>query len=340
MNPQGFISLKIGQKILFQHPLSQLTQLSLSVNKKKFNSKNYKRIDVVPKFFANQHMKEMNKNLSIKLMNKKEIFNKIKSTYFSKVHPSFSEKIKNIEKEIKFIDESLENKKNNKKFEGMLGVLNDHRQNEKLNIKSYKNINNEMKNEILNSISLKKQIFSQKLGLNKSLNSKNHNTNSSKYINPINENNDDFINNNNIEKNINSNKNLNKIIPITDEKIELFKIFIGNTTLSNNIVLSYFDKVRPNVKFAAEKYFQSKYGSGYINLNFSYPTNPPGNKLHKFKFISEIQELFFIAQNDLGSNVSPRLFIGNGKEIINNRRIKCIGALNLINNSIIKVLKQ
>ena len=90
---------------------------------------------------------------------------------------------------------------------------------------------------------------------------------------------------------------------------------------------------------AADKYFKSRYGVGFITINFVYAIKPPGNKQHKFKFISEIKELFFTAQKDLSSTNIPKL-LENGKELINNRKIKCIGALYLNNNSIIKVFKN
>ena len=128
------------------------------------------------------------------------------------------------------------------------------------------------------------------------------------------------------------------MVSVTNEQIELFKTFVGNSTLSNSMVVSYFDLYHPKVKFAAEKYFMSRYGSDYITLNFLYP-NDLGKKLHKFRFTSEIKELFMAAQDDNIAFANPKLFMENGKEIINNRKIKCIGALNLNNNSIIKVFK-
>lgn len=113
---------------------------------------------------------------------------------------------------------------------------------------------------------------------------------------------------------------------------------MGNSTLSNQIILSYFDIYNQKVKIAAEKYFKSRYGSEYITLNFLYQKKPPENIQHKFRFI--VKELFFTTQNDLSDKVIPKIFLENGKEIVNNGKIKCIGALNLNNNSIIKVYKN
>ena len=44
------------------------------------------------------------------------------------------------------------------------------------------------------------------------------------------------------------------------------------------------------------------------------------------------------AQDDYIFVIKPRLYLENGKEIFNDKRTKCIGALNLNNNSTIKVL--
>ena len=49
--------------------------------------------------------------------------------------------------------------------------------------------------------------------------------------------------------------------------------------------------------------------------------------------VSEVNELFLAAKTENISN--PKLYLKTGKEIIINRKIKCIGALNLDNNSII-----
>ena len=390
MNLNPFISLKIGEKLIFTHPLSQLKQIS-SIKKRTNNPKNNKRnFDVMPKFISNQVMKQ---DLSKKLLNKKNIFNKITNTYFSKDHPDFSEDLKNIENEVKFIQVSINKRNNNdyKKFGEMINIINNNKTNkeiqlmQKMNINQYNKMNNQIKNEILNSISLNKKVFIHKIGLNKmnpklnqiiksktlntshidlnnniiidndniNINNNNNfnNSNSEPSINDINNKTDSNIND--INYNIGANKNdmkynteqkikvnNNELIPISEEKIKLFKIFVGNSKLSNKIILSYFDSYNPKVRIAGEKYFKSKYGCEYITLNFVYPFNPPVNRLHNFNFISEINELFMSAQNDFPALINPKLFLENGKEIINNKKVKCIGALNLNNNSVIKVFKQ
>ena len=399
--------------MIFNHPLSQLSQIPFLLNKRnqnknnsanfnnnniiprnqnhynyqaKFNNINVKpriqnqrniqtkyNFDVIPKFIQNQYLSQKNQELSKKLINKYQMFNKIKTAYFSKNTLDFSENIKNIEIEINFLQDSINkgNKKDYNSFGEMLNIINNNKTNEKMksiqkmNIQNYENINNDIKTEILNSININKKIFSQIIGLNKNqLNNSTKNLTkinterySKKYLNNLENNNkinninkniiDKKIDDINIEKNFRTEPNINynneeskKIIPVKDEQIELFKSFVGNSKLSNKIILSYFDTYNPKVKLAADKYFKSRYGVGFITINFVYPIKPPGNKQHKFKFISEIKELFFTAQNDLSSTTIPKLYLENGKELINNRKIKCIGALYLNNNSIIKVFKN
>ena len=338
-------------------------------NQTKFN------FDVIPKFVQNQYINQMNQELSKKLINKHQLFNKIKTAYFSKNTIDFSENLKNIENEMSYLQDSVNKgiKRDYKSFGEMINIINNNKTNEKIksihkmNIKNNENMNDDIKTEVLNSINLNKKIFTHIIGFNKNkfnksaknlakinserdskknLNNLENNTNINNNINNIL---DNKIKNINIEKNVKTepdiinntgNEENRKIIPVTDEQIELFKSFVGNSKLSNKIILSYFDTYNPKVKLAADKYFKSRYGVGFITINFVYPIKPPGNKQHKFKFTSEIKELFFTAQNDLSSTTIPKLYLENGKELINNRKIKCIGSLYLNNNSVIKVFKN
>jgi hypothetical protein len=318
-------------------------------------------------------MNEINKEKSKRLMNKKKIFDKIKNTYFSKSGHNFSDNLSKIENDINILQNSINKNNNNdfKKFMEMITIINNNKTNEKIkslqkmNVKDYNKISNVMKNNIMNAISINKNILVYKLGLNKNnlninlpqpikkiskLNNKIHSNNNNNNLNLSTENNNNIKKNNiNLFKNQinektnyntepNNNKN-NQISYISNEQIELFKTFVGNNKLSNNIIASYFDIYNPKVIFAAEKYFKSRYGSEYITLNFVYPIKP-GKSQHRFKYISEIKDLFMAVENDTVSMTNPKLILENGKELFNNRKFKCIGALNLNNNSIIKVLNQ
>lgn len=373
MNSNGFISLKLGQRVIFQHPLSELKQIT-STFIKESKKKNFKKLDVLPKFIASKQMSEMNQDLSMRLMNKKKVLNKLNNTHFSKHHPDFSENLKNIENQMNSMDESID-KRNTidyKKFMQMISIINNYKTNDKIksvqkmSVKDYNKIKSETKDDILNGISLNKKVFAQQIGLHKidpnkinqkltlmNQNKMNNNKNikaQREKVNNMTEIDLDKANHFTGSKTdligSNSGKNLTeynvvqkKVVPVTNEQIELFKTFVGNSTLSNPMVVSYFDLYHPKVKFAAEKYFKSRYGSDYITLNFVYATEPD-SKQHKFRFTSEIKELFMAAQNHGMSFVNPKLVMENGKEIMNNRKVKCIGALNLNNNSIIKVFKQ
>ena len=79
-------------------------------------------MDVLPKFIASKGMSEMNQDLSMRLMNKKKILNKIGNTYFSKHHPNFSENLKNIENQMNSMNEFFDKRNINdyKKFEQMI----------------------------------------------------------------------------------------------------------------------------------------------------------------------------------------------------------------------------
>ena len=134
----------------------------------------------------------------------------------------------------------------------------------------------------------------------------------------------------------NPNQNQNYYnIPITQEQIDLFKIVINNPKIPNNHAQSYFNKSNPKVMDAAEKYFKNIYGLDYITLNYKY--NNKGSKIHKFRFSGNVDALFLAAQEDYIAITKPRLFLANGNEILKDKKIKCIGALNLENNSTISV---
>ena len=265
MNSNGFISLKLGQRVIFQHPLSQLKQITSTFIKEN-NKRNFKKLDVLPKFIANQQMNEMNQDLSIRLMNKKKILFKINNIYFSKHHPDFSENLKNIENQMNSMDESLNKRSVNdfKKFEQMISIINKNKTNDKMNliqkmsVKDYTKMSSETKEDILNCISLNKKEFAQQIGLHKidpnKINQKLAQLNQRKIPNNKNIHSHREIGHNMTETNSdkknnftgsktdltksNSHNNLTeqnavqkKVVPVTNEQIELFKTFVGNSRL-------------------------------------------------------------------------------------------------------------
>ena len=331
MKTENIISLKLGNKIIFQHSLSQLSQLKKNKN---IISNNIEALnkDVIPKFILDKE--NLENNSEKRMINEMRLFKKIESGYFiDEYKSSFGEEISKIEYEINNLQQSVEKNQLNDyiKFKEMISKLNL----KEININKYKNLSNDSKKEILNLIKSNKKLYSNILCLNKNnIDKINGNLTLFKenIINKM------YNNKNNLKKNktepnkIGYNK-INGINKIKEEYLENFKNFIGNFKLSDRIIISYFDINHPNIKLAAKKYFQSKYGVDEITLIYIYKENQNDKIYHKFELVSEVNELFLAAKTENISN--PKLYLKTGKEIINNRKIKCIGALNLDNNSII-----
>ena len=332
MKTENIISLKLGNKIIFQHSLSQLSQLKKNKN---IISNNIEALnkDVIPKFILDKE--NLENNSEKRMINEMRLFKKIESGYFiDEYKSSFGEEISKIEYEINNLQQSVEKKQLNDyiKFKEMISKINL----KEININKYKNLSNDSKKEILNLIKSNKKLYSNILCLNKNnIDKINGNLTLFKenIINKIHINNNNNLKRNKTEPNKIGYNKINGINKIKEEYLENFKNFIGNFKLSDRIIISYFDINHPNIKVAAKKYFQSKYGVDEITLIYIYKENQNDKIYHKFELVSEVNELFLAAKTENISN--PKLYLKTGKEIINNRKIKCIGALNLDNNSII-----
>jgi hypothetical protein len=170
----------------------------------------------------------------------------------------------------------------------------------------------------------------------------------------INNNKNNFINNNktyNTSYTFNQKSNIEKkyykslLTKFYDpEKFDLFKIMINDQNISNEEISKFLNTFCPNVQQSVEKYYQKKYGASCLTLIYFYPniTNVKKQKiLHNFSFIAATNELFSTALLDYSIVNKVRLYTDNKVEIEEiNRKIKCIGALNLKNNSIITVVKK
>lgn len=358
MNSSNFVALKMGNKFIFKESLQVLKgsnskYLNSNVQKKNYYTqnyynnnqritpkRNYQDMDIIPKFIANQNMQEINKELLERTLTKKSIFNKMMKTYFAETTEYFSNSIQEIEMEMNSERISTEST-NNKDFDGfkeLLSIINNNRTNPKLtsmkniSLDFYKIMDKETKNQILEGIKQNKALFSEKLNLKniKNINNNNYNFDKNPYI----------INKQKPQAATNTNKKKGKQQNlVTGEQIDLFKIFIRNQNISNQDALSYFDMGNPKVITAAERYFKKLYGADSLTLQFFYPYQKNlGTKVHRFIFISKISELFMAAHKDYLSLNNPRLYLENGKEILDDKRIKCVGALGLPNNSKIKVV--
>ena len=151
----------------------------------------------------------------------------------------------------------------------------------------------------------------------------------------------------NVNPNKNIGKNYNKVLSTRfydPEKFDLFKIMINDQNISNEEISKFLNTFCPNVQQSVEKYYQNKYGASCLTLIYYYPNinNVKKKKiLHNFSFIAGTNELFSTALVDYTIVNRVRLYTDEQVEIEEiNRKIKCIGALNLKNNSIITVVKK
>ena len=319
--------------------------------------RNFQNMDIIPKFIAFENSQEVNKELANKLVEKKAKLNTFINAYISGEESDFTKSIMDIELEMDKYKSIMEQQKD-KDFEGfkdLLAFINNNKTNENLkafqsmSLNDYKNMNYDIKKRVLSGIFENRESLSKKLNVNISSNPATKRANSITYKNPNKMNNN--YNNNNYENNNYNNSNKNNVydinnynnynnmmknnIPISQEQIDLFKIFVNNPKIPNNHVESYFNRTNPKVMEAAENYFKNIYKADYITLTYKY--NNRGSKIHKFRFSGNIDALFLAAQEDYASVIKPRLFLDTNREIIKDKKIKCIGALNLDNNSTINV---
>ena len=314
--------------------------------------RSFKNMDVIPKFIAYENSQEVNKELAYKLGEKKAKLNTFINAYISEETSDFTVAINDIESDMDRYKSIMEQQKD-KDFEGfkdLIGFINNNKTNENLkafqtmSLNDYKNMNYDIKKRVLSGIFENREALAKKLDVNKATNPAARRTNSMNYQQNsyYNNNNNYGVNNNKYNNNNNNNNNYNNYnmmlqnkYNITQEQIDLFKIFVNNPKIPNNHVESYFNKSNPKVMDAAENYFKNIYKTDY--LTFTYKYNNKGSKVHKFRFSGNIDALFLAAQEDYLSVNNPRLILDNGKEIAKDKKIKCIGALNLENNSIINV---
>ncbi len=340
MSINQFIFLKMGKKILFKENLLTLKNSDIRAPQSCPPGIKIRKLelDIIPKFIANENMQELNNELMDRLLKKKNIFNKMMNSYFSQNEVSFTNSIQEVENEMNRCKDIMENNKN-KDFEGFMNLLsfiNGNKTNMKLTamqnitLNDYKNMNYDTRKIIYGGIYENRPFISQKLNLKYGID-----------INKI-EHDDKKV----IPIKPKPNPNPKPVRPsikkklVSQEQINLFKISVGNPRITDEHVISYFDVSNPNVIMAVNNYFKNIYGVDCLTLHYYYPSKGPnGVRTHRFRFTAEIKDLFMSAQDDYISVMNPRLYLENGKEIINDKKkYKCIGALNLSNNSKIKVL--
>ena len=377
MNLSPFVMLKMGNKIVFKEPLQAIRHINnnnyMNSNVQRNNyyspnnysnynnnyssasnikKRNYENMDIMPKFMANKNMQELNKELLDRLSHKKAIFSKMIESYFSQREEYFINSIQQMENEINKEKEITESKKN-KDFEGfkdLLSFLNSNRTNpnltsmQNMSLDDYNNMTNETKNQLFGGIYQNRPFLEQKLNLKKYVNNIPQNDlkkNPYSIYNNTQETHKRKMTDTNLNAQAKWNQGMNKnvSIRISKDQLDLFRTFIGNPNITDKEILTYFDMVNPKVMVAAERYFKKKYGAECLTLNYYFPNQQKlGIKIHKFSFNSDLTDLFMAAHKDFLSMNEPKLYTENGKQIIKDKRIKCLGALGLANNSKIKVI--
>lgn len=346
INLNQFLVFKMGNKLLFKEPLQSLRSNGSQYFPPKQNETSKKDnmigMDIMPKFMLNKN-KESTEEIIGRLNHKKNIFKKMIESHFSQNEDFFTSSIQEVESEMNRYKDNLENIKNNdyKGFQELLSFINNNRSSpnlasmQNISLSDYKNMNYDTKKIVLGGIYENRPAFAMKLNLNafnsyQDIMPKQKSPSKNMAFSPIQRQRagTSFVPKPKI--------NLQTIITI--DQIELFRKFVGNSNIPDNHVRTYFDPSNPKVILAADKYFKNIYKLDYLTLYYYYPTKTDRPKMHRFKFVTDIPELFMAAQNDYISVVNPRLILENGKEILDNKRYKCIGALNLSNNTKIKVL--
>ena len=127
MNSKQMIILKLGNKIIFQHPISQLNNLQ---KKNTITSKKPLINNVILKINLDNNNKEIEK----KIINEEKLLKKMMNGYFNKEKPNFMNEISKEENQIMNLQKSVEKFElnDNMKFQEMISILNN---NNKENIK-------------------------------------------------------------------------------------------------------------------------------------------------------------------------------------------------------------
>ena len=134
-NLAHFIVLKMGNKIVFKEPIQKIkanSNLNFQGNSNynnefqknyyspnNFRKKSYEGMDIIPKFIANERI---NRELLNRLLNKKNIFNKMMKSYFFEAEDYFLNSIQELEMEMNRYND-LSEKKKNKDFDAFIYLL-------------------------------------------------------------------------------------------------------------------------------------------------------------------------------------------------------------------------
>ena len=136
------------------------------------------------------------------------------------------------------------------------------------------------------------------------------------------------------ERHTNTNSNVSSS---SSSSYNEFRRLINNINISDNEIAKYLNEYTDNVSIAAERYFQSKYNTPELTLQYIY--SQTFRKTHTFSFLARVDELFLQVNMDMPSIPHYKLLFQNGMEITKEMltSFKCIGALDIKNNSFIYI---
>ena len=349
---------------IIKYDIDSLDDIEFSPKKVKKISTNYYNQEILLKIFRK-------KNTLNKIMNSRFFDESLKDNFGNEIN-KLSSTINNINKNIQY-----SNKLDYKNFKILIdslclldykGITNNIQY---ISERDYLKLNKKQYNEILNCIKQYKDEMLTNIGFDKlsldSLNNLNNDINMNKNnilqkdnktievdgigemkrcmtVNNINQNNKNLINCNSekIYKTLLRKNLLDKFYDIN--KFELFRLMTNNPKLSNKEISNYLNKSCINVTKAVEKYYQHLYKTDNLILTFFYPEITETEKkyiTHNFNFTSPISLLFDVAIVDYTHALNVSLFTNKKTEIDEKeKKIKCIGGLNLENNSVITVIKK
>ena len=116
-----------------------------------------------------------------------------------------------------------------------------------------------------------------------------------------------------------------------------FRRIISNINIPDTEIAKYLNECTDNVSIAAERYFQSKYNSPELTLQYVYPQNI--RKTHTFSFLARVDELFSQVSMDMPGACRFKLLFQNGMELTKemSASFRCIGALDIKSNAFIYI---
>ena len=346
------ITLKIGITPLFKEHISQTTLTSFATVVGDNSFLNVTKIttpstcithtyEVIPKFITNRMEHNQMINTINTIQSRKRTLDAIVNKFFDSNSNNCNDhvnEITRIENSIVHNNQRI-NDKLNKDYESfntlISFLINLDAANTNININQLNNNNNNNSASSLQNISLQTFRNFQQAHLNYIYSfiwKYKHDLLSSMNIiyDKINEQGND--NNNNNKQN-----QFNTVVYPHNFNYGLFREMLGSDIPDDHCAYWLNDKC-PNMKKAAERYFQNSYQAAELTLTFVYPSEyyciTSREVKHSFSFVDDPQELYKAVARDYSFlPFKYKIIMLNGKEIKKDGSVKFIGALHLLNKS-------